>query len=132
MSSVLSSTAYSVIKSPLDSTDYDKLGFMSLSRRQLLAGSVALLAKAAPTRRLSQQDPQVDRLLPTLTLDEKIGQMTQPDQSNSSRIWMMLSKLHAGSVLSGGDSDPEEGNGLASLDRPVRSPSIAALPGSRA
>ena len=103
---------------------------MSLSRRQLLAGSMALLAKAAPTRRLSQQDPQVDRLLPTLTLDEKIGQMTQPD-SQYLKDLDDVGRLHAGSVLSGGDSDPETGNDLNSwtdlYDR-IQSHALSAKP----
>ena len=47
-----------------------------------------------------------------MTLDEKIGQMTQPDQ-------MYLKprrhrKYHLGSLLSGGDSDPKSGNDLKS------------------
>src|SRR5271169_1216726 len=86
---------------------------MNLTRRQLLAGSMALLAKAAPTRRLSQQDSQVDRLLPTLTLDEKVGQMTQPDSQYLKNL-DDVGRLHAGSVLSGGDSDPASGNDLNS------------------
>ena len=86
---------------------------MNLTRRQLLAGSMALLAKAAPTRRLSQQDSQVDRLLPTLTLDEKVGQMTQPDSLYLKDL-DDVGRLHVGSVLSGGDSDPATGNDLKS------------------
>src|SRR5579864_530449 len=82
---------------------------MTLTRRQLLASSLALLAKSAPTRRLSQQDPQVDRLLPTLTLDEKVGQMTQPDSQYLTNL-DDVGRLHVGSVLSGGDSDPATGN----------------------
>lgn len=82
---------------------------MNLTRRQLLAGSAALLAKSAPARRLSQFDPDVDRLLPTLTLDEKVGQMTQPDSQYLKNL-DDVARLHVGSVLSGGDSDPESGN----------------------
>ena len=103
---------------------------MSLSRRQLLASSIALLAKAAPTRRLSQQDSQVDRLLPTLTLDEKIGQITQPD-SQYLKDLDDVGRLHVGSVLSGGDSDPETGNDLNSwtdlYDR-IQSHALSAKP----
>lgn len=50
-------------------------------------------------------DDQVDELLAQMTLDEKLGQMTQPDQEyfedpDHIRQYMM------GSVLSGGGSDP--------------------------
>ena len=86
---------------------------MSLARRHLLAGSLGFLAPAATTRGLSRHDPQVDRLLPTMTLDEKIGQMTQPDQSFM-RSLDDVDRLHLGSVLSGGDSDPPSGNDLKS------------------
>jgi len=82
---------------------------MELTRRQVLAGSLALLAKAAPSRRLSQFDAQVDRLLPTLSLDEKVGQMTQPDSQYLKNL-DDIARLHVGSVLSGGDSDPATGN----------------------
>ena len=103
---------------------------MNLSRRQLLASSMALLAKASPTPRLSQQDSQVDRLLPTLTLDEKIGQITQPDSQYLKNL-DDVARLHVGSVLSGGDSDPETGNDLKSwtdmYDR-IQSHALSAKP----
>jgi len=39
---------------------------------------------AAPSqKKLSSYDPQVKKLLARMTLDEKIGQMTQPDRSSS-------------------------------------------------
>jgi beta-glucosidase len=64
------------------------------------------------SKRLSSYDPQVKALLSQMTLDEKIGQMTQPEQgpvlSNSGD----MQKYFIGSVLSGGDSDPNEGNSL--------------------
>ncbi|MBZ5584493.1 MAG: glycoside hydrolase family 3 C-terminal domain-containing protein [Acidobacteriia bacterium] len=46
-----------------------------------------------------------------MTLDEKIGQMTQPDQS-ALRDPGDVENLFLGSLLSGGDSDPKEGNSL--------------------
>ena len=103
---------------------------MNLTRRQLLAGSMALLAKAAPMRRLSQQDPKVDRLLPTLTLEEKVGQMTQPDSLYLKDL-DDVGRLHAGSVLSGGDSDPPSGNDLKSwtdLYDGIQSHALSAKP----
>lgn len=57
----------------------------------------------------SKLDRQVEALLGQMTLDEKIGQMTQPD----SRALKDSSDVRAyflGSVLSGGSSDPAGGN----------------------
>src|SRR5580658_7550596 len=54
-------------------------------------------------------EKQVDALLAQMTLDEKIGQMVQVDSSaliNKNDI----ANYFIGSVLSGGDSDPPEGN----------------------
>jgi len=66
---------------------------------------------AAPPRKLSSYDPQVKPLLASMTLDEKIGQMTQPDQ-DFIRDLSDIENLSLGSVLSGGSSDPKEGNSL--------------------
>ncbi len=60
-----------------------------------------------------QQDDPVRKLVSTLTLDEKIGQMTQADQMFLKSI-DDIEKYHLGSLLSGGDSDPKSGNDLQS------------------
>ncbi len=61
--------------------------------------------------KLSSHDPQVKELLAKMTLDEKIGQMTQADQ-----VYLKsaddIGKYFLGSVLNGGTSDPKEGNSL--------------------
>ena len=78
-----------------------------------LAGICALLmafAQPAP-KPLSSYDPQVKQLLARMTLDEKIGQMTQPEQ-DALKDPADLENLFVGSVLSGGNSDPKEGNSL--------------------
>jgi beta-glucosidase len=62
-------------------------------------------------RKLSSFDPQANALLAKMTLDEKAGQMTQPDQSFL-KSDSDIAKYYLGSVLSGGDSDPKEGNSL--------------------
>jgi beta-glucosidase len=64
------------------------------------------------SKRLSSYDPQVRELLSKMTLDEKIGQMTQPEQDRVLANPGDMQKYFIGSVLSGGDSDPKEGNGL--------------------
>jgi beta-glucosidase len=56
-------------------------------------------------RALSSYDDQVNELLAQMTLEEKVGQMTQPDQEflvEESDI----EALFLGSLLSGGNSDP--------------------------
>ena len=61
----------------------------------------------------SRYDAQALALLQQMTLEEKIGQMTQPD-----RMYVQnpddVANYSFGSVLSGGDSDPKTGNDLIS------------------
>ena len=77
---------------------------------------VALVAAAQPTRRLSSYDPQVREFLARMTLDEKIGQMTQPDQMYV-KDPADIETLFLGSILNGGDSDPQDGNSLQAWTR---------------
>lgn len=87
----------------------------------LLPAAVLLLVMAASRltsadsnpKPLSSYDPQARKLLAQMTLDEKIGQMTQPDQQFLNSI-DDIEKYHLGSLLSGGDSDPKTGNDLIS------------------
>jgi beta-glucosidase len=65
----------------------------------------------APQRKFSSYDEQIKPLLASMTLDEKVGQMTQPDQDFIKDL-SDIENLALGSVLSGGSSDPKEGNGL--------------------
>jgi beta-glucosidase len=79
--------------------------------------------RAQPSVRLSSFDGVVKPFVAQMTLDEKLGQMTQAelnqleDESDVERYFL-------GSVLSGGDADPKEGNGLApwtdAIDRLIR------------
>ena len=71
---------------------------------------IATVASAQP-KRLSSFDVQVKPLLAQMTLDEKIGQMTQPDQEFIKDL-SDIEHYFLGSVLSGGTSDPKEGNSL--------------------
>jgi beta-glucosidase len=77
----------------------------------LLLGFQFLSASSAP-KKLSSFDPQAKELLVKMTLEEKIGQMTQPDQQYILKNPEDVQKYFIGSVLSGGDSDPKEGNSL--------------------
>ena len=65
----------------------------------------------AAIKPLSAYDGQVRELLSRMTLEEKIGQMTQPDQQFLKDIGD-IQKYFVGSLLSGGDSDPKAGNTL--------------------
>jgi beta-glucosidase len=77
-----------------------------------LAGLGCLIAMSASSpKKLSSFDRQVNALLGKMTLDEKVGQMTQPDQTFL-KSDADIAKYYLGSVLSGGDSDPKEGNSL--------------------
>jgi beta-glucosidase len=77
----------------------------------LLIGFQFLPASPA-SKKLSSYDPQVKALLSQMTLEEKIGQMTQPEQDRVLANAGDMQKYFIGSVLSGGDSDPKDGNSL--------------------
>jgi beta-glucosidase len=80
----------------------------------LLAAAVVgclFLSAATKPKSLSSFDPQAKALLATMTLDEKIGQMTQAEQS-ALKDQADIETYFLGSLLSGGDSDPAEGNSL--------------------
>src|ERR1017187_8943951 len=92
--------------------------YMPTSRRHFLAGSLAayFASRASAADRpqfFSKYDPQVRKLLSQMTLDEKIGQMTQPDQMYLKSI-DDIERYHLGALRSGGDSDPKSGNDLKS------------------
>src|SRR5512136_2553638 len=77
----------------------------------LIIGLTFAWVPLAP-KRLCSYDPQAKELLSKMTLDEKIGQMTQPEQDRVLANPGDMQKYFIGSVLSGGDSDPKEGNSL--------------------
>lgn len=77
----------------------------------VLAVCGQLACKAAAPKPLSSFDPQVKELLAKMTLDEKIGQMTQAEQ-DAIKDLNDVQTYFLGSVLSGGSSDPKEGNSL--------------------
>ena len=77
----------------------------------ILISLAATAGHAAPL--FSRHDRQVDALLAQMTLDEKIGQMTQVD-SAALKDPATVQKYFLGSVLSGGNSDPATGNSAQS------------------
>jgi beta-glucosidase len=114
---------------------------MPTSRRQFLSGSLAAAgaslwphrnvaagagpaaaqdAAAGAPKPFTAWNPQAKQLLSKLSLEEKVGQMTQPDQMYLKDL-DDIQTYHLGSLLSGGDSDPKTGNDFNSwremLDR---------------
>jgi beta-glucosidase len=63
-------------------------------------------------KKLSSYDSQAKKMLEKMTLEEKIGQMTQPEQDQVLSNPGDMQKYFIGSVLSGGNSDPSNGNSL--------------------
>jgi beta-glucosidase len=76
-----------------------------------LIAAACLCWAASKPKPLSAYDPEAKALLSRMTLDEKIGQMTQPDQSLM-KDPADIETYFLGSVLSGGSSDPKAGNSL--------------------
>jgi beta-glucosidase len=77
----------------------------------LCAAFAGMVFAAAEPKPLSSFDPQAKALLAQMTLEEKIGQMTQPDQEFIKDL-SDIERYFLGSILSGGSSDPKEGNSL--------------------
>jgi beta-glucosidase len=65
-----------------------------------------LAAEPAPEKGFKALDPQAREILARMTLEEKVGQMMQPDQSFLASA-EDIETLFLGSLLSGGNSDPE-------------------------
>lgn len=66
---------------------------------------------AASPASLTANDAKIKELVAKMTLAEKAGQMTQPDLASIKDL-SDIKTLHLGSVLSGGSSDPKNGNSL--------------------
>jgi beta-glucosidase len=63
-------------------------------------------------RPLSSYDAQARELLSQMTLEEKVGQMTQAEQDAAMKEPADIQNYSLGSLLSGGSSDPKAGNSL--------------------
>jgi beta-glucosidase len=103
---------------------------MKINRRKFIAASAAAAAAglACPEELLGAQrrrgrgpqggaqsllrhEPQVQALLARMSLEQKVGQMTQAEQS-ALKEPNDIETYHLGSLLSGGSSDPKAGNSL--------------------
>ncbi len=74
--------------------------------------SLLFLSCMSSPKGLASFDSRVKDLLEKMTLEEKIGQMTQPEQDQVLSNPGDMQTYFIGSVLSGGNSDPAEGNSL--------------------
>jgi len=86
-----------------------RLGLAATGATLMLAANVFAPPSqraAAPAKSFAAFDAQVAPILAKMTLSEKVGQMTQPDQSFIKDLADMET-YSFGSVLSGGDSDPK-------------------------
>src|SRR5579862_8705021 len=88
-------------------------GVKAIALTVMIASAPGALPAASP-KPLSSFDPQVALLLSQMTLAEKIGQMTQPENSPGLANGTEVTDLCIGSVLSGGGSKPAAGNNVAS------------------
>src|SRR5215216_7376360 len=68
-------------------------------------------ARGGP-RPLTSYDAQARELLNQMTLEEKVGQMTQAEQDAAMKEPTDVQTYALGSLLSGGSSDPKAGNSL--------------------
>jgi hypothetical protein len=98
---------------------------MKITRRTFIEASALTLAaglvpsalgqstksRQNPVSSLTANDVKIDALIAQMTLEEKIGQMVQAEQSALKDI-SDIEKYFLGSLLSGGSSDPKTGNGL--------------------
>jgi beta-glucosidase len=87
---------------------------MKINRREFVkASALTVAASMFPVKagNLRLQDAKVRALLARMTLEEKIGQMVQAEQSALKDL-SDIERYFLGSLLSGGTSDPKSGNGL--------------------
>lgn len=82
-----------------------------LEARQVRTSAHSATATLPSSKSLSSYDGKVNDLLSKMTLEEKIGQMTQAEQDALKDV-SDIETYFLGSVLSGGNSDPKEGNSL--------------------
>ncbi|GBD25786.1 Beta-glucosidase BoGH3B [bacterium HR30] len=75
---------------------------------------------------LSQFDPRVNALLERMTLEEKVGQMTQAEIDKLASL-EEIPELALGSLLNGGDADPKDGNSVEAWARMYDDAQRAAL-----
>jgi beta-glucosidase len=86
--------------------------FLAVCTGLIMLSNAIAATPPAKLKPLSSYDPQVKALLAKMTIQEKVGQMTQPDIT-ALKDPSDIENLFLGSLLSGGNADPKEGNSLA-------------------
>jgi beta-glucosidase len=84
---------------------------LSVICMSLILLSCATLQGQTKPKSFLDYDAQAKEILAKMTLEEKVGQMVQPDYANM-RDKNDIQKYFVGSVLMGGDSDPQAGNSI--------------------
>jgi beta-glucosidase len=85
-------------------------------RRTLLLTALVFAIAAAPAAAAPYENPRlpthkrVEDLLSRMSIDDKVGQMTQTERARVDPDAKLVTELRLGSILSGGGSTPEEGN----------------------
>ena len=97
--------------SKLNRRDFIKLSAAAGAAGLALPSLFAAARPQASARPLKSYDAQVNELLARMTLEEKIGQMTQAEQDALHDLGD-IETYFLGSLLSGGGSDPKAGNSL--------------------
>ena len=96
----------------LNRRDFIKASALTVAGTMVTSGNETQRRSSASSQRsLKAQDAKVRALLARMTLEEKIGQMVQAEQSALKDL-SDIEKYFLGSLLSGGTSDPKTGNGL--------------------
>jgi beta-glucosidase len=83
----------------------------ALTVATVVASSTSAAPAAARKAFFSVHDAEAKALLATMTLEEKVGQMTQAEQEKLTDV-KDIQTYFLGSLLSGGSSDPKAGNSL--------------------
>jgi beta-glucosidase len=94
---------------------HSRRDFLGACAAAALGSSLLRTAQGATagSPRFSTFDSNARQFLAQMRLEEKVGQMMQPDESYIKNLDDVV-KYNLGSVLSGGDSDPKSGNDLIS------------------
>src|SRR5665647_2180012 len=90
-------------------TRHNKMKWLGLVACVVLSASPSFAASPAW---LTAHDAEIKEIISRMTLEEKAGQMTQPNVSDLKDL-SEIEKLSLGSVLSGGSTDPKTGNHLS-------------------
>src|SRR5579862_489238 len=99
-----------MLRKSVDHPAFRRQHTINITRTSLLIAT-ALLCAATVRLHAANPDKQAEQLLSQMTLDEKIGQMTQADML-ALKDKGDVQKYCLGSVLSGGSSDPAAGNSV--------------------